>query len=131
MASIKPLNKTILIVEDEPSMLRALREKFQREGFDVMEATDGEQALRRALESKPDIILLDIVMPKMDGLTMLKELRRDKKYGERVPVIMLTNLSADNDKVLQDVVETQPSFYLVKTNWTVQEIVKKVKERLG
>ena len=65
-------NKTILIVEDEVPMIKALVDKFRREGFAVLEAGDGEDGLKIAMEKRPDLILLDIVMPKMDGMDMMK-----------------------------------------------------------
>ena len=69
--------KKILIVEDEEIMLKALVEKFSSEGFEVVQAIDGEEGLKKALCEKPDIILLDILLPKMDGMAVLKKLRED------------------------------------------------------
>ncbi|OGI26051.1 MAG: hypothetical protein A3J76_05605 [Candidatus Moranbacteria bacterium RBG_13_45_13] len=120
--------KTILIVEDEISMLNALRDKFTREGFEVLEAKNGEEGLEIALRDHPDLILLDIVMPKMDGMTMLKRIRADA-WGKDVKVIILTNLS-DNEKTAAAL--AQGSYdYLVKSDWKIEDVVAKVKERLG
>lgn len=117
----------ILIVEDERVLAGALMDKFEKEGFTTSVAFDGEEGLEAALNAHPDIILLDIIMPKMDGLTMLERLRRDD-WGANVPVIMLTNLS-DELKVTEAI--KNGSFdYLVKSDWTINDVVDKVKKRL-
>ena len=117
----------ILIVEDERALASALVDKFEKEGFTTSLAFDGEEGLESALNIHPDIILLDIIMPKMDGLTMLERLRRDD-WGADVPVIMLTNLS-DELKVTEAI--KNGSFdYLVKSDWTINDVVEKVKKRL-
>ena len=120
--------KTILIVEDEISLRRALEDKFSKEGFDVLTAQDGEEGLDIAIRKQPDMILLDIIMPKMDGLTMLSKLHEDA-WGKMAKVIMLTNLS-DAESVGDSL--THGAYgYLVKTNWTLEEIVAKVEMRLA
>lgn len=121
----------ILIVEDESSMLRSLVEKFTREGFQVFVATNGNQGLAEFKSKQPDLILLDIIMPEMDGLTMLKKLRSESSYGAKVPVILLTNLSPDNEHVNNVITQTEPSYYLVKTNWKMEEVVEKVRSILA
>ena len=123
--------KKILIIEDENSQRKALMEKFTREGFTVLEARDGEEGLRVALKEQPHIILLDIVMPKMDGMTMIKKLRQENDWGKSVPVILLTNLSSDDDKINKMITENEPAYYLVKSNYLLSEVVEKVKERLS
>lgn len=122
--------KKILVIEDEVSQRKALVDKFTREGFDVLEAKDGKEGLSVALKEQPHIILLDIVMPKMDGMAMLKKLRQENEWGKSVPVILLTNLSSDDDKILKGVSEDLPAYYLVKSDWAIDDVVKKVKERL-
>lgn len=116
----------ILIVEDEQDMLEALVDKLTSEGFKIIEAKNGEDGLEKALKEQPDLILLDIVMPKMDGMTMMKKLREDK-WGRKVPIILLTNLSVTDD-IIKGVVEDEPSYYLVKSDWKIEDVVKKVKE---
>ena len=123
-------NKKILVVEDDAPMLRALVDKLRLEGFTALEAREGRAGLNIALEEKPDLILLDILMPIMDGLAMLKELRNASTYGKTVPVILLTNLSADKEEIMRTVAETEPSYYLVKPNFTLSQIVAKVREQL-
>ncbi|MCX6764488.1 MAG: response regulator [Candidatus Nealsonbacteria bacterium] len=120
------INKKILIVEDEEALLSALREKFTSEGFSVVTALDGEDGLTAAEKEKPDLILLDIVMPKVDGIAMAQKL---KEAGSNVPIIFLTNL--DDIKHISDALEISKSDYLVKSNWNLNDIVEKVKKRLG
>ena len=120
--------KRILIVEDENNLLKVLKEKFVSEGYEVLGAGDGATGLQHALTEKPDLILLDIVMPIMDGMTMLKKLRADD-WGKDVPIILLTNLNSA-DKVA-DALEKKVYDYLVKADWTLSDVVKKVKERIG
>lgn len=121
-------NKKIAIVEDDPSLSAALHDKFESEGFSVYSAKDGEEGLKVIQESNPDIVLLDIVMPIMDGLTMLKELRKTE-IGKSLPVIILTNLNdaSSMSESLSDGVRD----FLVKSNWKIQEVVDKVKEKLS
>lgn len=121
------MDKKILIVEDEQTLSKALAFKLTSEGFKVLQARDGEEGLESALRNKPDLILLDIIMPKMDGLTMLNKLREDE-WGKDVPIFMLTNLSnaEDVDKATKKGVYD----YLIKSNWKLGEIVAKIKEEL-
>ena len=119
----------ILVVEDELPLLKALVDIFSREGFSMLQAKNGEEGLALALKNKPDMILLDIVMPVMDGMTMLKKLRSDE-WGKQVPVILLTNLTGDDDGRIGDVTKTNPAYYLVKSDWKIEDVVAKVKERL-
>ncbi|MFA6476303.1 MAG: response regulator [Candidatus Paceibacterota bacterium] len=119
--------KTILIIEDEESLAGALHDKFATEGFDALIARNGEEGLSLALQKHPDLILLDIVMPKMDGLTMLKSLREDT-WGKDAQVIILTNLSGNGEvskAINQGVYE-----YIVKTDIKIEDLVAKVKEHL-
>lgn len=115
--------QSILIVEDEVSLRNALRDKFLREGFHVLEARDGEEGLEVALREHPDLILLDIVMPKMDGMTMLGKIRADA-WGKNVKVIVLTNLS--DVGIAYDTYD-----YLVKSDWKIDDVVARVRQRLG
>ncbi len=121
--------KTILVVEDEKSMLKALVDKFSGEGFRMLEAKNGQEGLEIALKERPDLILLDIVMPKMDGMTMLKQLRQDF-WGKQSIVIILTNLTVDNN-IMMKITESEPSYYLVKSDWKMDDLVVKVRTALG
>jgi len=118
---------TILIVEDDLDLLEVLRKKFIMEKFEVLQAPDGKIGLEEALRSHPDLILLDIIMPIMDGMTMLAKLRQDS-WGKNVSVILLTNLS-DESKVAEGLKHGVYD-YLVKADWNIGDVVKKVKARL-
>ncbi|MES2971181.1 MAG: response regulator [Patescibacteria group bacterium] len=118
----------ILIVEDEEALSDVLVERFQNEGFNVIKAQDGEQALTMALAEQPDLILLDIVMPKMSGLEMLEKLRADER-GKEIMVMMLTNLS-DNESV-QKAVASNAVHILVKSDWDISSIVQDVRDKLA
>lgn len=124
----KMMNK-ILIVEDELYLLNILCDKFKREGFSVARAVDGEKGMKAAIKGKPDLILLDIIMPLVDGVTMIKQLRANEKTLE-IPVIVISNLS-EVEKITgalgaqKGVIE-----YLVKSHWSLEGVVKKVKDTL-
>ncbi len=121
--------QTLLIIEDEVALHDVLIDRFTSEGYNVLEAMDGERGLELALEKKPDLILLNLLLPKMDGMTVLRKMRDTNAWGKEVPVIVLTNLNPD-DEIIKTVNEDQPAYYLVKSDWPMDEIVKKVKELL-
>jgi len=124
-----PEKKKILIVEDEAPMLEALARKFSDKGFDVITASDGEEGLRKALELRPDIVLLDIIMPKMEGIEVMHRIRDDKKWGSDVPIIMLTNLSdADN---VAEAAKYRVYDFLVKTDWRLDDIYELVEQKIS
>lgn len=89
---------------------------------------DGIEGLKLSLKEKPDLILLDIIMPKMDGLTMLKKLREDK-WGKNARVVILTNLS--NGEELELAMKNKVYDFLVKSDWELDKIIKKIKERIN
>ena len=121
--------KKILIVEDEIDVNDILKDRFLEEGFNVFTAQDGEEGLKKALEVLPDLILLDVLMPKMDGVTMLKELRKKEAGKKNIPVVMLTNY---NEKEVKKESSDQGAVgYLTKTDWSLDDVVVKVKEMLN
>ncbi len=121
--------KLVLITEDEKILRDALRLKLASEGFIVLEAKNGEEGLDIALKEHPDIILLDLVMPKMDGMSMLRKIREDI-WGKNVPVIILTNLSSADEDINKDITKLEPTYYFVKTDKKLEEVVEKIKEKL-
>ncbi len=121
--------KKILIVEDELAYLKLLNSQLTGKGYRVIEATDGEKGLAKARSEKPDLILLDIRMPVMDGLAMLDRLRKEE-WGKKVKVIILTNLEPD-DKIIGKVVKDRPLYYFVKSDIQLETLLKKVKELLA
>lgn len=120
--------KKILIVEDDQLLLKILFDEFEKNNFKVFLASNGQEGLEKALYEKPDLILLDIVMPVMDGLTMLKKLRAQKE-GASIPVMILTNLSGA--ETIEKGVQSGSYDFLVKANWDLKDIVNKVKSKLG
>jgi len=121
--------KTILIAEDEAAMLSALSKKFTNEGFNVLEAKDGEEAYEKALDKKPDLVMLDIIMPKIEGIEVMKKIRKDRQWGAEVPIIMLTNLS-DSGSV-SEAAKFRVYDFLVKTDWRLDDIASLVKNKLN
>jgi DNA-binding response OmpR family regulator len=117
---------TVLIVEDEADLREAIMTALTYEGFNVLSAENGEMGLAIARTQKPNLILLDLMMPKMDGLTMLKHLRSDER-GKDVKVIVMTAL--DDFERIAEVVEAGGDEYIVKTSITLSGIIEKVKER--
>lgn len=121
--------KKVLIMEDEIAMLDAVANKFEASGFKVFKASDGVEGLAIAVKEQPDIILLDILMPKLNGLAVLKKIRAEQKWGKEVDIIMLTNLS-DSESVSE--AATYGVFdFLVKTDWKLDDVVKLAKSKLG
>jgi DNA-binding response OmpR family regulator len=120
------INKRVLVAEDEPAMLNALTDKFKREGCVVTGAADGEAALALAIKEKPDIILLDILMPKMDGMEVLSRVRNEAGWGKVVPVIILTNVPAD-EKIMNSIIKDTASYYLLKSDWKLYEVVERAR----
>ena len=117
--------KQILIIEDEADLLELFADKFTSEGFKTHQATTAEKGIRLALKNRPDFILLDILLPKMDGLTMLKKLRANA-WGKTVPVIISSNVT-DQQKV-SEAMRLGVYDYIVKTNLILNDLVKQVKE---
>lgn len=118
---------SILIVEDEVAVLEALRDKFVREGFKVFLAKNGKEGVKKALKERPDIVLLDIVMPVMDGVKALKKIRADKR-GKNILVIMLTNLS--NAEKTESARNEGVCDFLIKSDLTLDGLVKIVRKKL-
>ena len=122
---MEKINKKILIVDDTKSYLWILSQTFREAGFEVNTAGNGEEGLAAVNEEKPDLILLDITMPKMDGITMSKKL---KELNIQVPIIFLTNMS--DVKNISEAAETATD-YIVKSDVSVEDVVARVKEKLG
>jgi len=121
--------KTILVVEDEKSLRDAIVNILRINNFLSLEAKNGREGVELALSKHPDLILLDLVMPEMDGMTALKKIREDE-WGVRVPVIILTNLSATNEQLVEDMVTRKPMYYLIKSDWKLHDVVDKIEEIL-
>ncbi|MFA5840705.1 MAG: response regulator [Candidatus Paceibacterota bacterium] len=127
-------NKKILVVEaieDDTFLRGVMDEKLKLEGYSVLQARDGEEGLEIALAKKPDLVILDIVMPKMDGLTVMEKLRAQGEWGKNLPIVLFTNLNADDEKIIKAIENNQPTYYLVKSNNTINDLIEKIKERLS
>lgn len=120
---------SILIVEDEQDIRKILVNTFARNSFKVEQAIDGEEGLSIAFKNRPDLILLDILTPKIDGMEVMQKLRQDD-WGKNVPIILLTNLSATEEKIIQGITKNEPAYYLVKSDCEIGEIVRKAEEVL-
>jgi len=120
--------KKILIIEDDPSYLKLLNDQLTKNGYGIVQAKDGKEGLAIATSQHPDMIILDIKMPVMDGIAMLDELRKDE-YGKSAKVIILTNLEP-NDKILRKVLEDVPTYYLIKSDIQLNELIERVKDIL-
>jgi DNA-binding response OmpR family regulator len=119
--------KCVLLVEDETALRQVLSEKLRGEGFEVIEAKNGEEGLIEAEKHNPDIILLDVIMPRMGGIEMLQKLRT-YDWGKQTRVLMLTNLG-EAEKIA-DSLEQNACGFLVKSDWKLTDIVEKVQEVL-
>lgn len=118
----------ILLVEDEEMLANMYEVKFKNEGFDLIKALDGSKGLELAKSEKPDFILLDIIMPKMDGFSVLTSLREDPTTKD-IPVILLTNLGQEED--IERGKKLGAVGYLVKANITPSEVVDAVKKEMA
>lgn len=123
------MEKTILVVEDEKSLREAIMDILRREGFSSLEAKNGKEGVELALAKHPELILLDLIMPEVDGMAALKKIREDA-WGATVPVIILTNLSATKEQLVDDMVTHKPMHYLIKSDWKLHDVVRKIKEIL-
>lgn len=122
------LKHSILVIEDEVALRELLVERFAKEGFTVLHAADGKTGLQIARSKHPDLILLDLILPELDGMTLFKNLREENEWGKAVPVIILSNLSPIDDYIIKEIAINQPAYYLVKTDWPIDEVVAKVNE---
>lgn len=117
--------KHVLIIEDDEAYAKSTSERMTHEGYKVTVCNDGETGLQTALTNHPDIILLDLNLPKITGMNVINHLRHDP-WGENVPVIILTNLNP-SDALIAGVLENQPSYYLIKAQTTLNDMAEKVK----
>lgn len=122
--------KKILLVEDEPFLQGMYQTKLKLENFDVMAASDGEEALKVFKDNNFDLILLDIMMPKLNGFEVLKAIRKDANSTKAaVPVIMLTNLGQKSD--IEQGLLLGANDYIVKANFTPAEVVEKINKLIS
>lgn len=117
----------ILLVEDDEMLHGMYAQKFKLQGFEILQAYNGVEGVKLAETEKPDIILLDVIMPKMDGFVALKKIRKNP-VTEKIPVILLTNLGQEED--VRKGRELGATDYFIKANHTPQDVVDKIKSIL-
>lgn len=119
--------KTILFIEDEPALQKTFGDILKQEGYEMISALDGEEGLRKVKEKKPDLILLDLILPKVHGFDVLKQLKEDPETKD-IPIIVLTNLEGTGD--IEKALELGATTYLVKASYTLEEVIEKIKKAL-
>jgi len=122
------MQKKILFVEDEAALQKTLGDVLEQEGYRVIRALDGEAGFKMAQAENPDLILLDLVLPKMHGFEVLKALKSDEAT-KSIPIIVLTNLESMGD--IEKALELGATTYLVKASYSLEEVVNKIKKALG
>jgi len=120
--------KKILFIEDEATLQEALGSFLTQTGYKVINALDGEIGLRLAESEKPDLVLLDLILPKFGGFEVLEKLKRNKKT-QNIPVIVLTNMEKIED--VNKAIELGAKTYLVKTQYELDEVIDKIKKIIG
>lgn len=120
--------KVVLLVDDDPLIIRMYQRKLTSDGFTVLIATNGEEALAQILKVKPDLILLDVMMPKMNGVETLKALKSQDAM-KAIPVIILTNLG-DNPQEIENAKKLGALDYLVKSNIDLKTLSGRVKKAI-
>lgn len=120
--------KKILVVEDDSMLRKILVDELHRHQYQVFDADNGQSGLATAKLQKPDLILLDVRMPFMDGMAMLAELRKDD-YGKAAKVIILTNFDP-NAQIAQQVIDLKPIYYFIKSELQLEELMEKIHELL-
>jgi len=124
---ISKKGKKILFIEDESALQITFGDMLSKQGYEMIKAMDGKTGLDLAKEKTPDLILLDLILPKMDGFGVLKGLKEDEETKD-IPVIILTNLENTGD--VQRALELGATNYLVKANYTLTEILEKIEKIL-
>ena len=119
--------KKILIAEDDEFLIKAYKAKFEDAGFELLMAADGEEALNLIRSEKPNIVLLDIMMPKNSGFEVLEQVRQDPGMKD-LPIIITSNLGQEGD--IDKGMEKGATDYMVKTSFTMDEMMEKINKYL-
>jgi DNA-binding response OmpR family regulator len=120
------LVKRILVVDDEPELVKAIQIRLEQAGYEVLSADDGQEGLEKARKESPDLILLDLMLPKMDGYKVCRMLKFDEKY-KQIPIIMLTARAQESDAALG--LETGADAFIIKP-FQHEAVLAKIKELL-
>ena len=122
------VKRRVLIAEDEENLVRALQDNLEAEGYGVDVAYNGEEAVEHLRNQMPDLILLDLLMPKKDGFYVLEEVKKSSEF-KRIPVLVLSNLEGDAE--IKRALEIGADDYCVKSQHSMEEIIEKIKKYLG
>lgn len=123
--AIKNKNFKIAVIEDERFLREAIKDKLEREGFEVKEAINGQEGIKIIREEKPDLILLDLIMPVKSGFEVLEEIKKEESLKD-IPVVVLSNLGQESD--IEKSKELGAFDYLIKADFKMKEIVEKIKK---
>ncbi len=119
--------KKILVVEDDKFLRKVYESKLPKEGYEVVTAVDGEEGLAAIKREKPDLVLLDLIMPKMTGFDVLIEVQKDSRI-KNIPILVLSNLGQEGD--LSRAKSLGAKDFLIKANYSIKEVVEKIKNFL-
>ena len=119
--------KNILITEDEEFLIRALKDNLEAEGCSVATAANGDEAMEAIRKKKPDLILLDLLMPKRDGFYVIEEVKKNPEW-KLIPIIVLSNLGGDAE--IKRALQLGADDFFVKSQHPIDEVIEKVKEYL-
>lgn len=119
--------KTILIIEDDKFLRELIAQKLIKEGYEISEAVDGEKGIKKIKEEKPDLVLLDLILPGIDGFEVLSRMKEDEALA-KIPVIILSNLGQRED--VERGLKMGAVDYLIKAHFTPREIINKIKNAL-
>lgn len=117
----------ILLVEDDAILLIMYRDKFVHEGFEVETAIDGDDGIKKLQSFRPDIVLLDLIMPRVSGFNVLKFAKNDPTL-KKIPIVILTNIYADAEDLVKN---WGAAYFLLKADYTPDQIVEKVNQLLA
>jgi|SRR3989344_3064656 len=124
------MSKRILIVEDDQNLSKLMKEQLEGAGYAVDIALTGQAGIN-ALEKKPDLILLDIMLPQVSGLEIMKQVRSKDEWGKGVPIVIISNLTPDSAEIIDSVAAYEPVYYIVKADFSLGDLVEKVNDILN
>lgn len=122
------MKKIILLVEDEPLLRNLLKQRLEKEGFEVLAVENGQEALEMLKGKEMDLILLDIILPKVSGFELMEKLREDPQY-QKTPVIVISNLGQESD--IEKGERLGAVGYFVKAHVSIEDLVRQIKSYLG
>lgn len=121
---VEQKSKKVLVVEDDEFLANAMRVQLETDGYEIVIAQNGEEAKQLVEEHKPNVVILDLILPKVDGFVFLEEIRNIEEY-KKLPIIVASNLGQKED--IKKAMDLGANDYVVKTNLSIEELVQKVK----